>query len=117
MLFKKNHGNWTNFRSLERVEEVDFHYGDMPPIGLYHENMAKVRERAFKAIVDAQKKGANFVLFTHGHSTSRRGKTTARSMVRSLMRSKDATPYIIRRECIQHSSVFVAAIRPIVDCS
>ena len=27
------------------------------------------------------------------------------------MRSPEATPYIIRRECIQHDSVFVAAIK------
>jgi hypothetical protein len=31
------------------------------------------------------------------------------------MSSKDATPYVIRRECIQHDNVFVAAIRPIVS--
>jgi hypothetical protein len=29
-----------------------------------------------------------------------------------LMRSKDATPFIIRRDCIEHPSRFVDAIRP-----
>ena len=53
----------------------------------------------------------NFLLITHGWSTSRRGKITARSAVRSLMRSPVATPYIVRSQSIQHTSVFVAAIR------
>ena len=37
--------------------------------------------------------------------------STARSQVRSFMRSKDATPLIDRRGCIQHETVFVAKLR------
>lgn len=112
MSFVKDAGNWTHFRSLPGIVEVDFHWVGLPGGGAYHENMAAVRARALSALCEAQESGLQFVLFTHGRSTSRRGKTTARSQVRGLMRSKDATPYIIRSKCIQHPSVFVAAIRP-----
>jgi hypothetical protein len=74
--------------------------------------MGNVWERAFEALRGAHEQGAKYVLFTHGSSTSRLGKTTARSQVRGLMRSKEATPYILRSKCIQHDTVFVAAIRP-----
>jgi hypothetical protein len=63
------------------------------------------------AIREAYTRGVPYVLLVHGNSTSRPGKTTQRSMIRSLMRSKDATPYIVRSECIQHHTVFVAKIR------
>ena len=65
-----------------------------------------------KALKDAYGDGLRYVIFSHGSSTSRRGQTTARSVVRNLMRSKDATPYIVRDQCVQHDSVFAAAIRP-----
>ena len=51
------------------------------------------------------------VMIIHGKSTSRRGKTTARSQVRNFMRSKHATPLIDRKACIQHDTVFVAKLR------
>ncbi len=61
----------------------------------------------------AYERGVKYVIFTH--ESFRPGRTTACSHVRKLMRSKDATPYIIRSKCIQHISVFVAAIRPKKD--
>ncbi len=111
-MFKQGTGDWTQYRTLQPSMEVDFHwleYGrrEVP----YEEAMAEVWDTALEALKEAQQKGIRYVLFRHGHSTSRPGKSTARSEVRSLMRSKEATPYIIRRECIQHESVFVAAIR------
>jgi hypothetical protein len=78
----------------------------------YWERMDSVWDRALEALEKAQEQGVSYVLFTHGWSTSSPGKTTARSQVRKLMRSPTATPYILRSECIQHESVFVAAIRP-----
>ena len=74
--------------------------------------MGEVYETALDALVKAYEDGVEYVLFTHGYSTSRPGQTTARSTVRALMRSKEATQYIIRRDCIQNNAVFVAAIRP-----
>jgi hypothetical protein len=92
--------------------EIDFHPDTNEPDYLpFYEKMEKARSLSLAAIKRAQKEGIPWVLFTHGHSTSRIGATTYRSVVRGLMRSKDATPYIIRKNCIQHYSVFVAAIR------
>lgn len=110
--FKHRSINWVEYRRLPNVLEVDFHWSGEEYSGNYYENMELVRQRALKAIQQAQEEGRQFVLFTHGHSTSRNGSITARSQVRGLMRSKDATPFILRSECIQQSSVFVAAIRP-----
>jgi hypothetical protein len=75
------------------------------------ERMGLVEREVMKALQDAQQQGVRYVLFVHGSSTSRPGKTTARSVVRQLMRSKDATPYIRRKECIQHETAFLASIR------
>ena len=47
-------------------------------------------------------------MFEHESSASGFGRTTARSQIRSLMRSRDAASYIDRKRCIQHDSVFVA---------
>ena len=77
--------------------------------------MEAVREKALDALEKAYRAGLAYVIFRHGSSTSRLGTTTARSQVRGLMRSKDATPFIIRSQCTQHYSVFVAVIRPNPD--
>ena len=116
--FKAGHGDWSQYQNLPDLMEVDLHWSDFrrrelgPPVD-YYEKMGKVWDTVKEALETAQREGKRYVLFTHGWSTSRRGNTTARSQVRSLMRSKEATPYIIRKECIQHNSVFVAAIRQI----
>ena len=111
--FKKESGNWTQYRQLPRVTEVDFHYSEYGPRQIpYWEAMDAVREQTIEALQSAQQEGHRYVIFRHGFSTSRPGETTARSQVRSVMRNKIATPYIIRAECIQHNAVFVAAIRP-----
>src|SRR5262249_7335127 len=81
------------------------------PRTTYAEKLAEVYHDTLQALEEAYNAGKRFVLFVHGSSTSRRGKETSRSVVRKVMRSKAATPYIIRRECIQHETVFVAAIR------
>jgi hypothetical protein len=112
MLFKKEYRNWTEYRNLPNVQEVDLHLSKFGPHDFWS-SMEKVKSRTLDAIKSACEGGqVKFVLFTHGWSTSRRGRTTARSQVRSVMRSKDATPFIDRKRCIQHDSVFVAAIRP-----
>lgn len=111
--FKKGSGDWTRYRNLGDYWEIDaYHTGDTIPAPPYHERMQQVYDGALKVLKKAQKQEKDYAIFTHGHSTSRRGKTTCRSQIRKLMRSSDATPYIIRPECIQHRSVFVAAIKP-----
>ena len=113
--FKKGYENWKNYRRLGQYMKVDFHHSDELSEGSYHENMEKVSARSLNALKTAYEKGIEYVIFTHGWSTSRRGNTTARSQVRKLMRSKDATPYIIRKECIQHYSVFDTGVDHILQ--
>lgn len=106
--------NWTEFRKLPNLVEVDFHWSDRGRREVdYAEAMHEVYLVALESIQDAHAKGLSYVLMTHGSSTSRSGKETARSVIRGLMRSKEATPYIVRSRSIQHKSCFVAAIRPI----
>jgi len=111
-MFKRESGNWVEYRELPDLMHVDFHYESSETLGSYWENMEDVAKKTLRALMRAQEEGNQYVLFGHGHSTSRIGKVTARSQVRKVMRSKEATPYIVRSRCIQHYSVFVAAIRP-----
>ena len=112
-MFKRMTGDWVRFRELPNVMERDLHWAVETPTGAYWEHMETVWSFALESLQAAQIQGKQFVLFTHGWSTSHVGKTTSRSQVRKLMASKEATPYILRSECIQHDSVFVAAIRPL----
>lgn len=113
VMFKKGSGDWKEYRKLGSHFEIDFHPPDDGTLdGLsYRERMDNVTEVSRKALRRAYEAGDEYVIFRHGSSTSRPGATTSRSQVRKLMRDKEATPYIVRRECIQHDSVFVAAIR------
>ena len=110
--FKSGTGDWTQYRKLSPAIEVDFHYSDYGPREIeYWDAMENVKQEALEALQRAYRIGLGYVIFTHGCSTSRLGKTTARSVVRGLVRSREATPYVLRRDSIQHESVFVAAIR------
>jgi|APSaa5957512622_1039677.scaffolds.fasta_scaffold222422_1 hypothetical protein len=111
-MFKKEYGDWTEFQRLPNHLTIDFHPdpNDDEPMP-YWARMEEANNRSLNALKVAQEKGIEWVVFTHGWSTSRMGKTTSRSQVRKLMRGKEATPYIVRSKCIQHHSVFVAAIR------
>jgi hypothetical protein len=72
--FKHGTGNWTDYRrQFPGIREVDFHFGsgrdsEVP----YWERMATVRHTAHAALVEAQAAGCEWVMFTHGASTSRR---------------------------------------------
>lgn len=112
-LFKHDRGNWVEFRKLPDLSEVDFHWSKEESRGNYYENMADVRKIALNSLIKAQQEGKKYVLLIHGWSTSRNGTTTSRSQIRGLMKHKDSTPYIIRKKCIQHDTVFVAAIRSV----
>jgi hypothetical protein len=114
MRWKVESGDWTQFRKLPAAKEVDFHPSESRRESRhYDEIMNEVFNKALDALKCAQKNGTRYVILIHGASTSRLGKTTARSVVRRLMRSRNATTYIVRRECIAHETVFVAAIRPL----
>jgi hypothetical protein len=76
------------------------------------EEVARIVEASVR---EARNKGRSYIMFIHGWSTSGIGKTTARSQVRSFMRSEAATPLIDRTRCLQHESVFVAKLKPGAD--
>jgi hypothetical protein len=68
--------------------------------------------RTISTLKKSQREGYEYVLCTHGSSTSRQGAQTARSVVRKIMRGKVGTPYLLRKNCIDYGSSFLAAIRP-----
>ncbi len=112
-MFKKGTGDWTQYRSLRPNKEIDFHLSEQGPRDISYEGaMFDIGEKTLEEVKNAYEKGIPYLIFTHGNSTSRPGKTTALAVVRGLMRGKEVTPYIIRKECIQHESVFVTVIRP-----
>jgi hypothetical protein len=115
MAFKTANGDWKDFRwrfGLQPDDEVDLHFGKRDPHVRYDEVMADVEQLVEKSVREAYEKGRPYILFIHGWSTSRGNNTTAQSVVRRFMRSPQATPYIDRRQCVQHSSVFLAKIKP-----
>jgi hypothetical protein len=112
--FIQDYGDWKRFRELPLSVEVDFHKserGKRDRFQPYENAMSDVWTEALNAIVDAYEKGLQHVIFTHGSSTSRPGRTTSRSQIRKLMRSTEVTKYVLKSKSIQHSSVFVAVIR------
>jgi len=111
--FRRDQGDWVRFRNFPNNEELDLHFSQF---GFRETSYCEAMDETYRLVLDRLRKASEggktmFLLVTHGCSTSRPGKTTSRSQVRKLMRSPDATPYIVRKECIEHRSVFVAAIR------
>ena len=104
MIIEKS--DWTRYRELAGVMEVDFHRAEQQDGGHYEDHMAAVYHDTLDALEQAQKNGHQYVLFTHRASTSYGWKkTTSRSVVRGIMRSPAATPYIIRAQSsIQHET-------------
>src|SRR4051795_4095196 len=117
-MFKSGSGNWKRYRSLlelSETDEVNLHFGKRDPASMsYDEAMNALTGIIEGSLHEARRKERPYVMFLHGSSTSRRGKTTARSQVRNFMRSKAATPLIERKDCILHETVFVAKIRPLI---
>jgi DNA-nicking Smr family endonuclease len=115
--FQPGRGPWQQYRAqlnLSGSDEIDLHFGKRDPsLMSFREAMAGVTELVVASLNEARRKGRCHVMFIHGSSTSRRGKTTARSQVRNFMRSKHATPLIDRSGCIEHGTVFVAKLKPI----
>lgn len=121
---KCEQGNWTDYRQrfgLENTDEIDLHYGRRErgeyghPMLSYEEAMGGVEDVVRESLRKAQEEERPYVMFVHGRSTSGPGRMTARSVVRQFMRSKEATPFIVRGGCIQHPTVFVARIRSLAQ--
>src|ERR1700731_2325358 len=109
-MFQQGSGDWTQYRSrfnLSKSDEIDLHFGKRDRSVSYDEAMAELTGIIEGGLKEAQRKGRSYVMFIHGSSTSQPGKRTARSKVRSSMRSKAATSLIERKHCIQHDPVFV----------
>lgn len=102
-------GDWTILKDMGNMQHVDFN-------GLegknYYEKMTRVHAIVMQALKDAQAEGVDYVMFIHGYSSSEPIIGSARSIVRSIMSSREATPFINKKKSIQHSSVFIAAIKP-----
>ena len=118
-MFQYGGGDWTQYREFENVIECDFHRADDGPREIaYSEAMSEVEKDTLMALRYAQAKGYRYVLFTHGCSTSSGWRqTTARSVVRGVMRSRESTPYVYKSRSIQHETVFVAAVKPSIEVS
>jgi hypothetical protein len=111
MAFRIETGDWTRFRVLA-PREFDLHRSEWGRREVpYWVAMNEVRVDTLSELVAAQKWGVDWLLIRHGGSTSGRGRITARSVVRGIMRSRAATPFIVRRDCVQHELVFLARIR------
>ena len=114
--FAQGFGNWRQYRDwlgFSKDDEIDLHFGKRDKSIPYDVVMDEITTIVQRGLMAAQQNGRAYVVFIHGRSTSRRGKKTARSMVRGFMRSKAATPLIERNHCIQHDTVFVAKVRPL----
>lgn len=110
-MFIQGTGSWTQYRVGHQATAPNYHHYGHRSDEPYQNRMYAVYEGALEALKQAFEADYESIIFEHGRSTSRNGKTTARSQIRSLMRSKEATPYIDRNRCIQHDSVFVAFLK------
>jgi hypothetical protein len=109
--FRAYDGDWVALRKMI-PREVDLHFGKRAPDKPYWEAMDDVSTLVLSELKSASKDAMPYVLFLHGASTSVGWhRTTARSVVRGIMRSPASTPYIIRGECLQHETAFLALIR------
>ena len=110
--FNTGSGDGREWKKHPNTLVIDYH--DDSDHGMaYWEHLEDWHKRTMDALKKAQQDGSEYILFTHGSSTSRQGNQTARSVVRKIMRGKKGTPYILRKKCIDYYSSFLAAIRPL----
>ncbi len=109
---KREQGIWVGYRErfgLSKADEIDLHFERRDrDVASYDEAMADVEQLISHSLRKAQENGRPYVMCIHGHSTSRPGQTTARSVVRGFMRSKEATAFVVKAHRIQHRTVFIA---------
>ena len=108
-MFQDAYGPWPK---IAKGPQYDFHRSGQNDGRSYDDHMHDVYEETLNTLKRACEHGLDFITFIHGNSTSGIGKRTSRSVIRELMRSKEATPYIVRKECIQHETIFVACLKP-----
>jgi hypothetical protein len=94
-----------DFSGRAGVLHVDFHRaGTLPGVG-HAAKMRAAYDEALAALRSAYERGLSWVVFTHGRSTSGRGKISCRSVIRGLLRSPEATPYIVRSRIIANPAI------------
>ena len=94
-------------------DEVD---SDRPAYCMFDDDvMADVENRVRQSLKAAQEARRPDVMFIHGVVNLAVRQTTARRAARGFIRSKPATPLVVRADCIQHKTVFIAKIRPKAD--
>jgi len=109
VMFIKTDGDWDFLKYLGKIYYVDFY---LPEGKSFYEKMEQSHRIVINSLKYAQDQGYDYVLFNYGASTSRPVLGSPRSAVRSIMRSKEAAPYTIKKKSIQHESVFLVAIKP-----
>ena len=92
-MFTQGTGNSSQYRVRNQAPSPNYHHHEQRSGKPYQNRMHAVYEGTLEALRNAFEAGYESIIFEHGRSTSRNGKTTARSEVRSLMRSKEAKPY------------------------
>lgn len=110
MTFQKYEGDWQDLRKAGCIE-CDFHRGRRPYHKPYWECMGEVYRETLDTIRDAYERGVPYLLIGHGYSTSAPFRTTACSVVRSVVRSKEVTPFVDRKNCVQHRACFLVALK------
>jgi len=112
---KADHGHVTgcSWRDLSQLTsppiEVDYRGDTNKPDGLaYWQRMDQTFKAALEILKQAHKGGNTYVMFRRGLSTLRRSADYAPITIRKLMRSKEATRYIIQKNRIQQPSVFLS---------
>jgi hypothetical protein len=85
---KHEQGNWVSYcdrLGLSGDDKIDLHFGPRDRnVASYDEAMADVEQLIRHSLRKAQENGRPYVMFIHGQSTSRPGRTTARSVVRGF---------------------------------
>lgn len=108
--FKTAEGPWIALYKPGAIR-LDLHFGRGDGTTHYTDRMRDNYLLVLQTLKDAQVRNVLWVLITHGASTSGPGKLTARSVVRGIMRDPEATPYIVRKECVQHETAFLVRIK------
>lgn len=115
--FSKVTGAWVELRAPNQAEldlhlkpEVQGEHGSRHQS--FEQNMQDAYDLTLQALKDAVEESQDSLLVVHGKSTSGIGRRSSRSVVRALMRSKEATPYIVRTKSLEHETAFLACLRP-----
>lgn len=107
----KSYTDHYGFDQRPDILHVDFHRAGTSPGVSFEDKMRRTYREARAALRTARSRGYAYIAFTHGGRELPRGRRSTRSVVRGLIRSPEATPYVERSRCILTPAVTVAALR------